>query len=90
MSEESDMINITLDTGRRLSQLIIGVSSFFAFQAIRKSLKYVRFRLITNQDLFQAHSSVKFGESLASLNLTDAIITTPNTGTSMKQILTCC
>ena len=90
MTEESDMINSTLDMGRRLIQLIIGVSFFFAFQAIWKSLKYVRFRLITNQDLFQAHSSVKFVESLASLNLTDAIITTPDTGTSMKQILICC
>ena len=67
VSEESDMINITLDTGRSLRQLTIGVSLFLAFQAIRKSLKYVKFRLTTNQDLFQARSSVKFGESLASV-----------------------
>ena len=61
------MINITLDNGRNLRQLIIGVSFFLAFQAIRKSLKYVKFRLTTNQDLFQTRSSVKFGESLASV-----------------------
>ena len=67
MSKESDMINITLDNGRSLRQLIIGVSFFLAFQAIGKSLKYVKFRLTTNQDLFQARSSVKFGESLASV-----------------------
>ena len=36
----------------------------FAFQATRKSEKYVKFRSTTNQDLFQARSSVKFGESL--------------------------
>ena len=67
MSEEPDMINTTLDNGRSLRQLIIGVSLFLAFQAIRKSLKYVKFRLTTNQDLLQARSSVKFGESLASV-----------------------
>ena len=67
MSEEPDMINTTLDNGRSLRQLIIGVSFFLAFQAIRKSLKFVKFRLTTNQDLFQARSSVKFGESLASV-----------------------
>ena len=37
MSEEPDMINITLDNGRSLRQLIIGVNFFLAFQAIRKS-----------------------------------------------------
>ena len=63
VNEEPDMINITLDNGRSLRQLIIGVSLFLAFQAIRKSLKYVKFRLTTNQELFQAHSSVKFDES---------------------------
>ena len=67
VSEELDMINTTFDNGRSLRQLIIGVSFFLAFQAIRKSLKYVKFRLTTNQDLFQALSSVKFGESLASV-----------------------
>ena len=67
VSEESDMINITLDNGRSLKQLIIGVSFFLAFQAIKKSLKYVKFRLTTNQDLFQARSSVKSGESLTSV-----------------------
>ena len=67
VSEESDMIKITLDNGRSLRQLIIGVSLFLDFQAIRKSLKYVKFRLTTNQDLFQARSSAKFGESLASV-----------------------
>ena len=66
VSEESDMINITLDNGGSLRQLIIGVSFFLAFQAIRKSLKYVKFRT-TNQDLFQARYSVKFGECLASV-----------------------
>ena len=67
MSEEPDMINTTLDNRRSLRQLIIGVSLFLAFQAIRTSLKYVKFRLTTNQDLFQARSSVKVGESLASV-----------------------
>ena len=67
MSEELDMINTTHDNGRSLRQLVIGVSFFLAFQAIRKSIKYVKFRLTTNQDLFQACSSVKFGESLASV-----------------------
>ena len=67
MSDELDMINTTLDNGRSLRQLIIGVNLLLAFQAIRKSLKYVKFRLTTNQDLFQARSSVKFGESLASV-----------------------
>ena len=51
MSEEPDMINTTLDNGRSLRQLIIGVSFFLAFQVIKKSLKYVKFRLTTNQDL---------------------------------------
>ena len=67
MNEEPDIINITLDNGRSLRQLIIGVSFFLAFQAIRKSLKYVKFRLTTNQDLFQARSRVRFGVSLASV-----------------------
>ena len=62
-----DMINTTLDNRRSLRQRIIGVSLFLAFQAIRKSLKYVKFRLTTNQVLFQACSSVKFGESLAAV-----------------------
>ena len=31
VSEEPDMVNTTLDTGRSLRQLIIGVSLFFAF-----------------------------------------------------------
>ena len=50
MSEEPDMINTTPDNGRSLRQLIIGVSFFLAFQAIRKSLKCVKFRLITNHN----------------------------------------
>ena len=65
VSEEPDMINTTLDNRRSLRQLIIGVSFFLAFQAIRKSLKYVKFGLTTNQVLFQARSSVTFGKSLA-------------------------
>ena len=36
VSEEPDMINATFDNGRSLKQLIIGVSLFLAFQAIRK------------------------------------------------------
>ena len=67
LSEEPDMINTTFDNGRSLRQRIIGVSFFLAFQAIRKSLKYVKFRLTTNQDLLQAGSCVRFGESLASV-----------------------
>ena len=67
VSEEPDMINTTLDNKRSLGQLIIGVGFFLAFQAIKKSFKHVKFRLTTNQDLFQARSSVRFGESLASV-----------------------
>ena len=37
VSEEPDMINATLDIGRSLRQIIIGVSLFLVFQAIRKS-----------------------------------------------------
>ena len=59
--------NTTLDNGRSLRQLITGVSFFLAFQAIRKSLKYIKFKLTTSQDLLQARASVRFGESLASV-----------------------
>ena len=62
VSEEPDMINTTLDNARSLRQLIIGVSLFLSFQAIRKSLKYVKFRLTTNQDLLQARSSIRDGD----------------------------
>ena len=65
VSEEPNVTNTTLDNRRSLRQLIVGVSLLLAFQAIRKSLKYVKFRLTTNQELFQARSSVKFGESIA-------------------------
>ena len=67
VNEEPDMINTTPDNGRSLRQLITVVSLFLAFQAIRKRLKYAKFRLTTNQDLFHARSSVKFGESLTSV-----------------------
>ena len=67
VSEEPDMTNTTLDNRRSLRELIIGVSLLLAFQAIMKSLKYVKFRSTINQELFQARSSVKFGESLASV-----------------------
>ena len=60
VSEEPDMINTTLDNGRSLRQLIVRVSFFLAFQAIRK--KYVKFRLTTNQDLFHALSSIRDGD----------------------------
>ena len=43
--------------------LIIGVSLFLTFQAVRKSLKYVKFRLTPNKDLFHAHSSIRDGDS---------------------------
>ena len=62
MSEEPDMINTTLNNGRSLRQLIIGVSLLLSLQAIRKSLKYVKFRLTTNQDLFHARSSIRDGD----------------------------
>ena len=62
VSEKPGMINTTLDNGRSLRQLIIGVSLFLVFQAIRKSLKYVKFRLTTDQDLFQGHSSIRDGD----------------------------
>ena len=37
VSEEPDIINVTLDDGRNLKPIIIGVSFFIVFQAIRKS-----------------------------------------------------
>ena len=60
---EPDMINTTLDNGRRLRQLIIGVSLFLAFQAIRKSLKYIKFRLTTNRHLCHARSGIRDDDS---------------------------
>ena len=62
VSEEPNMIKTTLDNGRGLRQFIIDVSLFLAFQAIRKSYKYVKFRLTTNQDLFDARSSIRDGD----------------------------
>ena len=56
------MINTTLDNRRSLRQLIIGVSFFLAFQAIRTSKKYIKFRLTTNQNLFHARSSIRDGD----------------------------
>ena len=67
VSEEPDIIYTILDNERSLRQLIIGVSFFLSFQVIRKSLKYVKFRLTTNQSLFQVRSGVKFGKSLGSV-----------------------
>ena len=46
VSEEPGIINTTLDYGRSLRKLIIGVSLFLAFQVNRKSLKYVKLVLI--------------------------------------------
>ena len=63
VSKEPDMTNTTLDNGKSLRQLIIGVSLLLAFLAIRKSEKYVKFRLTTNQDLFHARSSIRDGDS---------------------------
>ena len=63
VTEEPDTINTTIDNGRSLRQLIIGVKLFLAFQAIRKSLKYVKFRLTPNQDLFHARFSIRDGDS---------------------------
>ena len=57
------MINTTLDNGRSLRQLIIGVSLFLAFEAIRKSEQYVKFRLAQSQDLLHAHSVIMDGDS---------------------------
>ena len=37
VSEEPDMINTTLDSGSSLRQLIVDVSSYLAFHAIRIS-----------------------------------------------------
>ena len=59
MSEELDMINATLDIGRSLRQIVIDVSLFLAFQAIRKKLKYAKFRLAPKPDLFHAPSYIK-------------------------------
>ena len=63
VSKEPAMIKTTLDNGRSLRQLIIGVSLFLAFRAVRKSSKYVKFRLTTNQDLFHARFSIRDGDS---------------------------
>ena len=63
VNEEPGMTNTTLDNGRSLRQLIIGVSLLLAFLAIRKSEKYVKFRLTTNQDLFHACSSIRDSDS---------------------------
>ena len=63
VSKEPDMINTTLDNGSSLRQLIIGVNLFLAFQAIRKSLKYVKFRSTPNHDLFVARSAITDGDS---------------------------
>ena len=63
VGEEPDMTNTTLVNRRRLRQLIIGVSLFLAFQAIRKREKYVKFRLTTNQELFHARSIIEDGDS---------------------------
>ena len=63
VSEEPYMMNTTLDNRRSLRQLIIGVSLFLAFQAIKKSLKNVKFTLTINQDLFHACSSIKDRDS---------------------------
>ena len=57
------MINTKLDSGMSLRQLIIGVSLFLAFQAIRKNFEYVKFRIKPNQDLFHARSSIRDGDS---------------------------
>ena len=51
--------NATLDIGRSLRQIIIGVSLFLEFLAIRKSEKYGKIRLVPKQDLFHASSSIK-------------------------------
>ena len=63
VSEEPDMINTTLDNRSSLGQLIIVVSLFLAFQAIRKSQKYVKFRSTPNQDLLHARSGITDGDS---------------------------
>ena len=63
MSEEPDMINTTFANGRSLVQLTVDVSLFLAFQASRKSSKYVKFRLTPNEDLFHARSSNRDDDS---------------------------
>ena len=62
VSEKPYMISSTLDNAKSLRQFIIGVSLFLAFEAIMKSLKYVKIRLTTNQDLFHARSSIRGGD----------------------------
>ena len=57
------MMNTPLDNGRSMRQLIIGVSLLLAFQAIRKSYKYVKLRLTPNQDLLHARSGIMDGDS---------------------------
>ena len=63
VSEEPDMINATLDNGRSLRQIMFGVSLFLVFQAIRKILKFVKFRSAPKRDLFHVPSSIKDGDS---------------------------
>ena len=51
VSEEPDMINTILDNGRSLRQLSL------------LNVKYVKFRLMANQDLFLGRSSIRDGDS---------------------------
>ena len=63
VSQEPDLINTRLDNGRSFRQRIIGVSLFLAFQPVRKSKNYAKFRLIPNQDLLHACSGITDSDS---------------------------
>ena len=64
LSEELDAINAALDNGKNgLKKVLFSVSFFHVFQTIRETLKYVKFKLIPNQDLFHAHSNIRNSES---------------------------
>ena len=63
VTEESDMINATLDNGRGLKKNLFGVSFFLRFKLLENNLKYVKFKLLSYQDLFHTRSNIKDGES---------------------------
>ena len=85
MSEERDMMNATLDNGKTSqNKFVFGVSLFLVYQATRLRYKYIKFRLIPNQDL-----ASRFGKvNLASGESRDS--TKFDTGMSLKQIFTWC
>ena len=63
MREDLDMRNATNDNQRSFKQILFNVSLFLVFSGIRQSKKYIKFKLMQNQGLFHARSSIKHGDS---------------------------